>query len=251
MGWLGKVVGGTIGFALGGPLGAVAGAAFGHAFDSSEEKQITHNRTRLGSVEESQLTFFVAAFSMLAKLVKADGQVRNEEIDSIQKFMVYDLKLDPESQRIAMNIFRAALDSPGSFKEFATQFYHQFRQQYQILEMMIDILVRVSVADGHFGKSEENLILSAVSIFNFGEEKYHIIKSKYIRDIDKFYAILKVDKNHSAADIKKQYRKLVQEYHPDKIASKGLPDEFNQFAHDKFREIQEAYDTIKKERGFN
>ena len=249
MGWLGKVVGGTIGFALGGPLGAIAGAAFGHTFDSSEEKQIPHNRARLGSVEESQLTFFVAVFSMLAKLVKADGQIRNEEIDSIQKFMVYDLKLDPQSQRIAMNIFRSALDSPGSFNEFATQFYHQFRQQYQILEMMIDILLRVSVADSDFRKSEENLILSAVSIFNFGQEKYQLLKSKYIKNIDKFYAVLKVDRNDSAADIKKQYRKLVQEYHPDKIVSKGLPDEFNQFAHDKFREIQEAYETIKNERG--
>jgi len=115
--------------------------------------------------------------------------------------------------------------------------------------MMIDILLRVSVADSDFRKSEENLILSAVSIFNFGQEKYQLLKSKYIKNIDKFYAVLKVDRNDSAADIKKQYRKLVQEYHPDKIVSKGLPDEFNQFAHDKFREIQEAYETIKNERG--
>jgi DnaJ like chaperone protein len=49
--------------------------------------------------------------------------------------------------------------------------------------------------------------------------------------------------------IKQQYRKLVQDYHPDKIISKGLPEEFVKFANDKFREIQQAYDTIRKERG--
>ena len=50
-------------------------------------------------------------------------------------------------------------------------------------------------------------------------------------------------------EVKKQYRKLVTEYHPDKIEAKGLPEEFVQLASDKFREIQEAYDAIKKERG--
>ena len=63
--------------------------------------------------------------------------------------------------------------------------------------------------------------------------------------------MLKTDANASIEEIKKQYRKLVSEYHPDKIASKGLPEEFTKFANDKFREIKEAYEAIKEERGFN
>ncbi|MEE9120362.1 MAG: DnaJ domain-containing protein, partial [Syntrophobacteria bacterium] len=63
------------------------------------------------------------------------------------------------------------------------------------------------------------------------------------------YAILEIDSSAPDQEIKKQYRKLVKEYHPDKIASKGLPEEFTQFAQDKFREIQEAYDAVKQERG--
>jgi len=105
------------------------------------------------------------------------------------------------------------------------------------------------VADGALSASEENLILSAVRIFNFSDEKYRKLKSKYIQDVDKHYATLVCDRNDSNDHIKRQYRKLVSDYHPDKIASKGLPEEFTKFANDKFREIQEAYDVIKKERG--
>ena len=84
MGIIGKIVGGTIGFALFGPLGAVAGAAFGHAFDSENALTQRNQANHLSMLEESQLAFFVGAFSMLAKLAKADGQVKKEEIDTIE-----------------------------------------------------------------------------------------------------------------------------------------------------------------------
>jgi len=117
------------------------------------------------------------------------------------------------------------------------------------MRLPIDILLRVSVADGTLNPGEEKLILSAVRIFNFNDEKYRKLKSKYIKEFDRYYSILGCDRNDSDEDIKKHYRKLVSDYHPDKIASKGLPEEFTKFANDKFREIQEAYEVIKKEKG--
>jgi DnaJ like chaperone protein len=251
MGLLGKIVGGTIGFALGGPLGAIAGAALGHAFDADQYYHYDNRQPQLSASQEAQLTFFVAAFSMLAKLVKADGRILKEEIDAIEKFMLYDLNLDPESRRVARNIFNAAFESPESFQNFAAQFYNQFRSQHQMLDLMIDILIRVSVADGTLSQSEENLILTAVRIFNFSDEQYRKLKSRYVKDFNKYDAILGCDRNDSNEHVKQQYRKLVQDYHPDKIASKGLPEEFTKFANDKFREIQEAYEVIKKERGIH
>ena len=248
MGVLGKIIGGTIGFAMAGPLGAIAGAALGHAFDTNAETHYIDTRHRLSAGEEDQFTFFVAAFSMLAKLAKADGRISQAEIDTIENFMVYDLNLNPESRHLAINIFHTAVESPNSFEDFAQQFYGRFREQYQMLDLMIDILLRVSVADGALSQSEERLILSAVKIFNFSDEKYQKLKSKYIHDVEKYYAILGCDSHDSNEHIKKQYRKLVSDYHPDKIASKGLPEEFTKFANDKFREIQEAYEIIKKER---
>ena len=63
--------------------------------------------------------------------------------------------------------------------------------------------------------------------------------------------MLGCSKTDSETDIKKQYRKLVSEYHPDKIVSKDLPPDFVEFAHKKFRDIQVAYETVKRERGFH
>jgi len=249
MGWMGKLVGGTIGFALGGPLGAIFGAAFGHAFDAESAYDTSNQRQRLSPIEHHQLTFFVAAFSMLAKLAQADGRVTQEEIDSIESFMEKDLRLNAESRNAAANIFRTALNAPGTFTDFARQFYEQFRNQPQMLELMVDILLRVAVADGSLAQGEESLILSAVNIFNFSNDRYEQMKSQYIRTADRAYSVLGCSPEDADDQVKRCYRQRVQEYHPDKIAAKGLPDEFTRFAQDKFREIQEAWEQIKTARG--
>ncbi|MBS0013508.1 MAG: TerB family tellurite resistance protein, partial [Desulfobacterales bacterium] len=111
MGWLGKMVGGTIGFALGGPLGAIGGAALGHLMDADngQQQRVLPNEAQMSSQGKAQLTFFVAAFSMLAKLARVDGQVTDEEMASIRRFMARDLHLNAESRQMAEKIFYTAL----------------------------------------------------------------------------------------------------------------------------------------------
>lgn len=253
MSWLGKMIGGTIGFALGGPIGAVAGAAFGHTFVDKKEQAYLDSRpgvrNTLSSNEEAQLVFFTAAFSMLAKISKADGAISEDEISAVETFMKRDLQLDLNGQQTAINIFRQAVNSPESFDAFATQFYSVFRPQPNIIDLMMDVLLRVSAADGDISEQEEAMLLSAAGIFNYSTSDYARFKSRYVKETNKYYAVLKCDETSSNEEIKKQYRKLVTEYHPDKIESKGLPEEFTKFANDKFKEIQEAYDNVKKERG--
>ena len=249
MGIAGKIVGGTIGFALGGPLGAIAGAVFGHAFDSSSmDFQEEHQKIPFSRIEASQLAFFVSAFSMLAKLAQADGRLSHEELDTIEGFATRDLRLSSEDKEVALNIFRTALESPAGFDDFALQFYQHFRNQPHLIELIIDILLRVSVADGELNSAEERLILSAVRIFGMSEQRYKQLRTIYAGSGSAEYELLGCQPDDSDEVIKRRYRKLVQEYHPDKIASKGLPDEFIQLAHEKFREIQNAYETIKKAR---
>ncbi len=251
MGWLGKVVGGTIGFALGGPIGAVAGATFGHTFDKREEAYLAEPglAQSLSNGEEAQMTFFVAAFSMLAKIAKVDGQVSQKEIDSIELFMTRDLNLDSKSRKSAVNIFRQALHSQETFEAFAMQFYRAFSAQPRILHLMMDILIRVSAADGGIEVEEDHLLIQAADIFNMSQGDFKRLKSKYVKEANPNYAVLNCDESASNDEIKKQYRKLVTEYHPDKIAAKGLPEEFTTFATEKFVEIQEAYNVVRKERG--
>jgi DnaJ like chaperone protein len=251
MGVLGKIVGGTIGFAIGGPLGAIAGAVFGHAFDVNTQQGQIEGPGAMSAGDTDQFTFFVATFSMLAKMAKSDGPVTQAEIDSVERFMREDLRLDPESRRIGMNIFRTALGAPESFGDFARQFQARFHHRRELLDLMLDMLLRVAVADGRIMPAEEVLINEAAAIFGFGPEQVRRFKGRYQKDVerDRYYAILGVDPTDSDEAVKRQYRLKVSEFHPDKIAGKGLPEEFTRFAEEKFREIQQAYEAIRAERG--
>lgn len=261
MGWIGKFIGGTIGLGLGGPIGGILGAALGHKFDKKDEvylKGIGGRSSEFTSYsfdadntqQKKEITFFLAAFSMLAKLSKVDGKISNAEIKAVEDFMDKDLKLDASSRVAAINIFRTAKYSSDSFESFARQFYEAFYMDKQILEVMIDVLLRVAASDGNVTPKEEILINSAADMFGFSKTEYENLKSKYVKSVaSKYYAVLNSDPSDDDVSIKKQYRKLVQEYHPDKIISKGLPDEFVELANEKFKEIQEAYDAVSKERG--
>ena len=249
MGVLGKIVGSTIGFAIGGPLGAIAGAVFGHAFDRNNEAALLEGPRTLSAADTDQFTFFVATFSMLAKMAKADGPVTAAEVDSVERFMANDLNLDPDSRRIGMNIFHTALGAPESFGDFARQFKAHFHHRPELLDLMLDILLRVAVADGRILPVEDQLIREAAVVFGFSPEQLRRLKARYQKDVDRYYAILGADPSDPDDHIKRQYRLKVSEFHPDKIAGKGLPEEFTRFAEEKFREIQEAYDAIRSERG--
>jgi DnaJ like chaperone protein len=248
MGWVGKFLGGTIGFALGGPLGAIAGAAFGHLYDQAAE-EVGTDRAPLSRVEGAQMTFFVAVFSMLAKLARADGRISDEEIQTIERFMEEELRLSDQSRQLAIRIFRAAKASPDTFQDYAQQFYLHFRYYPQLLEFMMDILFRLAASDGRMSSPEESLLRSAARIFHLGESVYERFKLRYFgRDLS-HYEILGCSPEDSDDTIKGRYRKLVMEFHPDRIAAKGLPEEFAKVAEERFREIQTAYEAVKRERG--
>lgn len=252
MGWIGKLIGGTIGLLIGGPLGAIAGAALGHGVDihrqQSGRSQGLFNGT--SSYQQAQLTFFVGTFSMLAKIAKADGTVHREELQEVERFISRDLRLDPQSARIAREIFDTALMSEEKFENLAAQFYNQFKDEPQILELLIDVLYRVSAADRKLSIEEERLIKTAAEIFHFSAHHTDTIKKRYSYADETAYAVLGCTSGDTDETIKKTYKRLVFEYHPDRVASQGLPEEFTEYANTKFREIQEAYDKIRKERNF-
>ncbi len=266
MAWIGKVIGGTVGLVIGGPLGMVAGAAFGHMIDKSADQEYIPHQKRTGEnrfyihqggkvfageeLYQAQMVFFVGTFSMLAKLAKADGAVSDNERRKVQEFIEQDLRLTGESRDAAYRIFETALSERGTFEEFALQYYQQFSSEPHMLEMVSDILYRVAAADGRITPAEEQLINMAAHIFRLSRGFMGGLRAKYMgKRAESSYAVLGVSPSATNEEVKRAYRKQVSDYHPDKIASKGLPDEFITFAHEKFREIQEAYEQVRKERG--
>lgn len=212
------------------------------SYDSTYD---TSSTQRLGNQ-----AFFVGAFSMLAKLCTADGPVSEGAVKKINQFMVYDLKLDGNSYQYAKNIFKQAQTQNVTFESMADSFYGKFASSPQILQLMIDIFYRVAMEDGKLTVNEERLIDYACRRFNISQSVIDSIKRKYgVSGSSKNYAVLGLKDNATDDEIKKAYRKLILEFHPDTIAGKGLGEEFKEFATKRFREIQQAYEEICRERG--
>lgn len=240
MGLMGQLTGGMIGFAFGGPIGAILGAIVGSQFG---------NTPAMNTHQQSQTAYFVTTFSMLGKMAQADGRIDQREIQMVKTLLRQKLRMDMQAQDFAMQIFYESTRSPYGFEDLARQFYTLFQSRPEMLHSMLDLLVGLSRADGNVSPEEDRLLSSAADIFGINRAEYQHVKEQYTPTADKYYAVLNCDPNVSNDEVKKKYRQLVRDFHPDTIVSKGLPEEFTKFAEEKFCEIQEAYEHIKKERG--
>ncbi len=246
MTWFGKIMGGSVGFMLGGPIGALIGVSLGHALIDDKTRAGYAEQGRLTGQEQRQAVFFTAIFAMLGKMAKADGRVCEHEIGVVRTFMRDKLRLDPVTQKFAMGVFNEAKDNNTPFEDYARQFGQVFQREPQLRTMFFEMLFSVALADGVLHPAEEKILRSAPSLLGLQSNAYEMVKRQFVSDLSHYYAVLGLENGADASAVKKAYRKLVSEYHPDKVVSKGLPEDFIKFAEEKFREINEAYEAIQK-----
>jgi len=254
MGWFGKLTFGSLGLFFGGPLGAIAGAALGHHLvDKKEDFGNRAIRARQGPqlehAEQAQAAYFVALFSILGKLAKIDGVVTRNEIVVVENF-INNLHIAETEKQFAKQIFNEAKDSRYSIEDFAIQIYQTTKQQPSVLLSFFNLLFQIVAADGTFHPAEEAVLKKIKYIFKIDDQQFNNIKALYFDGLDKYYKILNCSPENTHQEIKSNYKKLVKDFHPDTIVSKGLPEEFTDFATKRFREIQESYEKIKQERNF-
>ena len=217
--------------------------------------------------------FFNSVFRMLSALTTADGRVSAEEIAAIDSFMLEDLKASDEQRAKAIEIFRKAKEEQISFETECNEFYELFPLEPEIRELMLDLLLRVAHADRSRCFNEAPFIRIAKECLRIDKLSFARVSSRYLLD-DHFermkstqknthyeqviappplsdpYAILGCSPDDSEKVVKKRYRELVKNHHPDRLRSKGLSPEFYNTAVEKFLEIQKAYEEISKLRGF-
>ncbi len=256
MGWLGGVIGGGIGAVIGGPFGAILGAALGAGLSGGEDGAASGGFT---ASHRQQAVFFTAAFSMAAKMAKADGRVCEQEIAVINKVCREAMRMDERTHAFAINIFNQAKDRPESFADFANEFGEMFAHDQRMCGFMLDFLFQIAMADGKLHPREEEFLQQARQAFRIHDSIYASLYQRHVglsvsssvAGLEKYYEILGVDSSASDSEVKKAYHKKVAEFHPDKIAGKGLPPEFIKFANEQMVQINEAYDAIMKARKNN
>ncbi|WP_456373363.1 co-chaperone DjlA [Thiolapillus sp.] len=269
MSWWGKLAGGVFGFMLGGPLGALLGGVLGHNFDKGlaglEKDGMGASQAEQ---ERIQSAFFAATFSVMGHIAKADGRVSPEEISQAQAIMA-EMDLQPDMRRAAIDLFNQGKRRDFPLDDVLDQFRRECRRRTTLIQMFLEIQIQAAWADGKLDTSEEQLLLHICHRLGIPEFLFRQLE-QMIRlqmggaqssgrrqqppgnavPLKEAYAMLGLDSNASNAEIKKAYRRLMSQHHPDKLVAKGLPEEMMKVATRKTREIRKAYEAIKKDRGF-
>jgi DnaJ like chaperone protein len=267
MAWWGKLLGGAFGFVLGGPLGAALGAALGHSFDkglgSAEDAEVL----RPGEQERVQTAFFTATFSVLGHLSKADGRVTPEEIDVAQAVM-REMDLSADMRRTAIQLFNQGKSGGFPLDEVLEQFRRECHRRQTLIRIFLEVQLQGAYADGRLDSAEQRLLLHMAERLGFPQSDFESLERmiRAERDfagtggktapqaathLDEAYALLGVSPEDSDAVVKKAYRRLLSQHHPDKLVSKGLPEEMMKLAARKTHEIKQAYEHVKAARNMD
>jgi DnaJ like chaperone protein len=258
MSWWGKVIGGGFGFMLGGPLGALMGMAAGHQFD----KGLNVAELEPGNTERVQLAFFTATFSIMGYLAKADGKVSRSEIQMAEHIMD-QMNLDASQRKTAIELFNQGKQSDFPLDEILQQFKSECHRRTNLLQMFLEILIATAYADNQLDSAEHNVLKDIAQKMGFsttrleqlinmvGAQQQHSQQSAQASSktsLSQAYSMLGVDTEISDSALKKTYRRLMSQHHPDKLVAKGLPEEMIKLANHKTAEIKSAYEQIKNSR---
>ena len=257
-----------MGFFLGGPLGAILGTAVGHGFDKVKGVGNGSGQFGYGDNERVQMAFFTATFSVMGHLAKADGRVSDEEIAAVRKIMVH-MQLTGEQQRTAINLFDEGKRPDFPLDDILEQFRRECHRRSTLTRMFLEILLGTAMADGEIHNSELRILYYVCERVGYPRAQFERIvrmmqagqkaggstgfdqayqgaaDSTRLKDA---YGVLGLSEEAPDDDVKKSYRRLMTQYHPDKLVSKGLPEEMMQFATEKTRDIKAAYDLIRESR---
>lgn len=244
-----------IGLAAGGFRGMIISVVVSYALTWAARKVVVQ---KLVSI---QARFIETTFAVMGAVCKSDGVVTRDEI-SMAESMFARLNLSPEQRETAKDAF-----SRGKAKDFnldaeVTAFANASRGQRQLHMMLLHIQIAAVMGDGAVHPAEHQIIVRVARLLGLTEADVSQLEALLRtgtagargpspqHSLENAYAALGVPSTATDSEIKKAYRRLMSQNHPDKLAGKGLPESMRQMAEEKTREISTAYAVIKEARGF-
>lgn len=230
-----KWLGGILGFTFG---GGIFGGIIGYAIGSLLEKKVK-TEYRGG---EQQGDFIMGLLILTAAVMKADGKVMKSELNFVKDFLAKNFGANNLQNRI--DILRQLLDKNIDVYQTCEKIRTSF--PYATKLQLLHYLFGIAVADNDCTKAEKDLIERIANLIGLSQADYKSIEAMYFQVTDSAYVILQVERNATDEEVKRAYKRMCIKYHPDKVAHLG--EEAQKAANEKFQEINNAYEQIKKER---
>jgi DnaJ like chaperone protein len=255
MGLSGKLMGAGLGYFLGGPLGAVIGGIIGHyvkdaSLPDGQGPEAADPRVRQ---QQEELYFVASLVGILTAMIRADGDVRKEEVAAIRRFFSDRLGYRGESLDIVRDLIKQFLHQRADLDALCADVSR--RAEYSTRLLLVECLLDVALADGHLHPQERVVFDRCVELLGISPADANHIRTRgsaqpgasarRCSDCE----VLGVPADVDEGTAKKAYRELVKKYHPDRVAHLG--EEFRALAHQKFLGIQDAYDRLCKSRGWS
>jgi DnaJ like chaperone protein len=234
----GKWIAGGLGWDFLGPLGGILGYLVGTAFDTIEiESGKTAGQTRQGD-------FVVSLLVLVASVMKADGKILRSELDYVKVNLVKSFGSGKATEAVGM--LKDILNQDIPVEDVCRQIQNNL--DYSSRLQLMHFLFGIAQADGSITIQEQSVIDNISYYLGIQGADYFSIKSMFVQETDSSYKILGVNKDASDEEVKKAYRKMAVKYHPDKVSYLG--EDVQDAAKEKFQKVSEAFEKIKKERGF-
>jgi len=260
MSWWTSVLGGALGYMIGGPLGAMLGVAFAGNF--SKGKSNFHGSPKdyqPGDKQRVQAAFFSSVFSVMGYIAKVDGKVSKSEILLAQQVMQH-MQLSEDMQKVAKELFNQGKHKDFNLDEVLEQFRAESHRRTHLVRMFLEIQIQATYADGILDDKEHEALKYIAQKLRFPIHELKSLIQQFSATsnnntnqptVEDAYVILGAHKSLTDKELKRAYRRLLAQHHPDKLVAKGLPEEMIKLANEKTQKIISAYELIKKYRSIN
>jgi DnaJ like chaperone protein len=256
---VGKIVAGLLGLLVVGFPGLIFGLVLGHLFDRALASALGRGGEHL---EEIRQHFFRTTFLLMGHIAKADGRVSEDEVTHTEAIF-QQLGLGDEQRHEAILLFKEGSDPSFSIENTVQRYLMAGGAHPALKQTMMLFLIALALADRQLHSGEREALLRIGELLGYSQqhldellrmataqEQFHEYPgSSNAPTLENAYAALGVSAEASDSEIKRAYRKLMSQNHPDKLSSRGVPEDMLKLATEKSQEIQAAYELVRKSRG--
>lgn len=236
-----KWIAGALGWAFVGPIGALIGFAIGSLLDSADtRKQLTDPNTGQTYTPDG---FTAALLVLTAAVMKADGRVLKSELEYVKTFFKNQFGADKASKDLL--VLREILKKDFSLHQVAAQI--QASTDHPTRLQLMHYLTGIALADGELDEAENRILKTIAGYLHINAHDLDSIKAMFgSHSLKDSYSMLEIEENATDEEVKKAFRRMATKFHPDKVSALG--EAHVKAAEEKFKNIQEAFEKIKKAR---